>query len=449
MAQARVNITLNLEDKATKKLMAQAGKIGKIMTGIGIAVTGTMALAIKGHVEAGVEIGKLARLTGIATEAISKFRYAAEQSGISSKDLGTALEYTTRMINEASNGSKVAQDLFTKLGLDFKSIADLKPEDQIMAIAGALNRVTDPAILQALPKEVAMLGDMSALLTEAEGKGAIFSEEDVARAEAFSASLNQVKNALQTILMEVIPPLIDAIKPFIDQVSEIGLKVRDWLKENPQLAATIIRITAAAGALMLVLGPMLMILPGIVAGISTLIVVFTAMTLPIAAVIAAIGILIAIGVVAWQHWDTIISDLKRLWQSLPAPAKAIFSAIFDFIMAPVKAVRWLIEAIKTLYAMLFKQPQKAVVGVGGDMGGFGDLDIRSLTEVEYEAPISDEVFNASRGASRPTGIEPLSEGGVPVENVINLTLNLDGEPIAQNVMRHAGQLYMQRDRLGG
>lgn len=480
MPNANVAINLNLNDRASKQLMAQANKIGKVMTAMGAAIIGTMALAIKSYADTGDEIAKLSKRTGLATETLSKLKYAADMSGSSISGLTTALQYTARTLNEAVTGSQTAIDSFTQLGMDFKSIQALKPEDQFLAIAGALSRITDPTKKQALAMEIwgrsgteliPMLDDMTLLMAEAEKRGMIFSPEDAARAEAFNDAMTQVKTSMQSIFIEVVPPLIDALKPVIESISNIATQVRDWIKENPELAATIIKVIAVAGVLMTVLGPMLIMLPGIAAAIGFLV-------SPVGLVIAAIGALIAIGIVVWRNWDTIISGLKRLWESLPGPARFVFEALFDIIMAPVRAVQGLIEAIQTLWNMLGFNQKKTVVAVAGG-GGYGEeinpfygVTNREAGDWDYfrtegpgsvvgggmtslglepmaEGGIVTSPTHAVIGEAGPEAVVPLSGGVVPLENVINLTLNLDGEPIAKNVMRHAGQLYMQRNRLGG
>jgi len=104
--------------------------------------------------------------------------------------------------------------------------------------------------------------------------------------------LSRPNNKIMVLGQEIGDNLLPVITPLIDKVTEIVGKVSDWIKENPELTENIVLWGAAIGALMLVLGPLLIALPGIVTAVSALL-------SPIGLVVIAAGALY----LAFKNWD--------------------------------------------------------------------------------------------------------------------------------------------------
>src|SRR3546814_16883002 len=76
-------------------------------------VVGLTAL-IKHSIDAADDMSKLARSTGLTTEALSQLSYAADLSGV--ENLGDALNKFNKNIGEAAKGSKAQADAFAEIG---------------------------------------------------------------------------------------------------------------------------------------------------------------------------------------------------------------------------------------------------------------------------------------------------------------------------------------------
>ena len=87
------------------------------------------------------QIGKFASRIGISTEALSKYRYVAERSGVKIMAMNIALQRMTRRIGEASTGIGIVNPAFAKLGLNIESLISKNPDQQFMEIARALDGV--------------------------------------------------------------------------------------------------------------------------------------------------------------------------------------------------------------------------------------------------------------------------------------------------------------------
>jgi hypothetical protein len=116
-----------------------------------------------------------------------------------------------------------------------------------------------------------------ALITEQSG-GAINDYGRTAGSTAnqsrlFSERLTDLKVVIGTQLLPVITPLISSVTGFITKMAE-------WTKEHPELTKAIVLTTAALGGFMLIGGPIVALLPKLVAGYTALKGVMTA-TIPI------------------------------------------------------------------------------------------------------------------------------------------------------------------------
>ena len=123
--------------------------------------------------------------------------------------------------------------------------------------------------------------------------------------------------------MPSLKSLLDGIKPIIENIIA-------WTKDNPELTKTIVLIAGAIGGLMVVLGPLLIMLPGLV-------VAFGLLTGPIGLVILAITALIAAGVLLISHWEDIkataqlfADKLGETWGRIQNDVGLLVGSVGDF-----------------------------------------------------------------------------------------------------------------------
>ena len=111
-------------------------------------------------------------------------------------------------------------------------------------------------------------------------------------------AFQQAKIQIAVFTQEIGDKLLPMLVPLIQKFTEIVGKIRDWAEENKPLAETIVKFTAIAGGIMVVLGPILIAIPllikafaGLKVAIVAIKVVMTAMTGPIGIIILAVGAL--------------------------------------------------------------------------------------------------------------------------------------------------------------
>lgn len=85
------------------------------------------------------QIGKMAGRLGTTTEALSELRHVANLSGVDFNQLQTGFQRMTRRISEAAGGTGEAVKALQELGLNARTLKQLRPEDQYERIADAIN----------------------------------------------------------------------------------------------------------------------------------------------------------------------------------------------------------------------------------------------------------------------------------------------------------------------
>lgn len=178
--------------------LAAAAGIGAISIGVGAAVSAATQL--------GSKITDLAAKTGLSTDAVQEFGFAAEQTGSS---MEAVAQSTVILQKNIAGGSKV----FQQLGLDLANLRSLSPEQQFLAVADAIRKIDDPAkqaqaALQAFGRSGAELlpairqgfGDLAA---EARNLGLVLDKDAVAAGDRFGDSMDKAGKAWQNLKAQV------------------------------------------------------------------------------------------------------------------------------------------------------------------------------------------------------------------------------------------------------
>jgi len=299
-------------------------KMGAAMTIAGGAIIGALAGVTKAFVNTGDEIEKTSRRTGIGTEALSELKFAAELSGASMADLEKGVKRMSGTILDAKSGLETYARAFRQIGVSIDDLMKMNPEQQFITISEAIARIEDPTVRAALAQDMfgragtALLpmfdrgaDGLKKMREEARTLGIVFSE-DAARSAAdlrdAQHSLGQsIKGVGLTIAKELAPYLTEIIKKMTATV----VKVIDWLKANPKLTVTIVKITAGLGGLLTVLGPIVMLVPKLVVGAKMLAGGFTALLSPVGLLVGALAALAVGYMKVKKAKDELVKASKR------------------------------------------------------------------------------------------------------------------------------------------
>lgn len=350
MATTNLDIVIHAKDEAEKTvkkvkghfndLAGQVKKVGTGMTIAGGAIVGALGLSVKAFMESEVALAKvdtsLQSVSGSFDENRTKILEAATSAqkliGVSDELAAVSfakLAAATGDVNTALDLGKIAMDLSVISGRDLEAAS----QALILVQAGNTRVLKEFGIEieENMTKEQAM----TALREKLTGASEKYAETTEAQLKKMKESWGDLMEKIGAIVIPVLQKLIETIAPIIE-------KVMKWAEENPRLFATIITIIGVIGGLMAVLGPLLLLLPTLIAG-------FLALISPIGLVVTAIMVLIAVGVLIISYWEEFSLAIMMIWEQIKLWAIAIWDSFAKALMMIVDQITtWIRNAWRKL-----------------------------------------------------------------------------------------------------
>lgn len=367
---------LNAFERTTAKVGSGFMKVGGAMTGAGLALGTAIFAASKNVSDYAQSISNASQKTGIGVTDLQKLAYAAERNNVNFDSFTGAMNKFNKTIFDVKSGSKSATTAFKDLGIKMGS-----PKDMLLQVSSIFARVPDGVEKSALAMElfgksgtdlIPLLNQGAAgidkLMKEAESLGLVLSEDAIAEANKFDASLANLKNTVTGASRQIGSMLIPYVDKAAKKVQAIIDKVVNWAKENPKTVATIIKVVTGLTGFLLIAGPIVTAIGGVIVIIGKLVSVVKTVigvvkavnavfmllaanpvVLVIAAIVAAVALLVLGFRYLWNNceefrnfwinlWDRIkmavipaIEDIKIIWEKLSVYAKVIFSIVKDVI----------------------------------------------------------------------------------------------------------------------
>ena len=187
---------------------------------------------VKGAIDAADALNDLSERTGVASDKLSKFQYAAKLSDVTAEEFGSNLIKFNRSIAEAARGTGEAQKAFDAMGVSVKdSSGNIKATDVLLAeVADKFTTYADGANKTALA--TALFGRAGAgMITflnlgskglaemgrELERLGGVVMPEAARRAGEFNDNLDRLKAASSAAGLEIGNQLIPYINDLVNQ----------------------------------------------------------------------------------------------------------------------------------------------------------------------------------------------------------------------------------------
>jgi len=360
---------------AERKLRAFGDSIrtmGLKMMSIGAAMLAPLAGSAKVFSTMGDSVAKMAKRTGLSVESVSELSYAASQSGIEIEALENGLRPMQRSIYDAGRGLSTAVDALSDLGLSYKQLENLSPEEQFKVIAERLNGIQDPTKKAAvamtllgrsgtalLPLFEQGAAGIDALQQEARRLGLTMSSEDARAAEVFGDTLDRLWSVVKMTTFHIGAALVPALQKMVEAVIDVVVKISAWIQQNRAVIVMIAKFAAAlvaGGAAMVVLGTTISglglafgklsaIITGIGAVFKTLGSVIAFLTSPIGLVIAAVAALGAYLIYTTDTAGKAVEWLGQKFSILKDDAMTAYQGIADAMaagdMALAAKILWL------------------------------------------------------------------------------------------------------------
>lgn len=317
-----------------------------------------------------------------------------------------ALDTFVKQAGEASGETIDMKKEFAKL---IKEIAETEDRTEALNMATeAFGAEGAQRLLVAIKDGTFNIEEMTAALGDSEG--AILSNADATRTA--SERLTIFKNNAMLAVEPIGQRLVTALEDFLPLLLELlggltkGIELFGKLPSGVQTAVIVIIALVAA------IGPLLVMLPALIAG-------FTILLGPVGLVILAIVGLIAIGVLLVKNWGVIKADAIRMWTKL----KELFQRGVQFIKDHWKTILAIMipgSIIITKWRAIFNVLMGFIEGFANAYVGAINAIIGGANRIQIEIPrwvpkIGGNRFGVNIPMIPRISLPRLAEGGIALE----------------------------------
>lgn len=223
------------------------------VTGVGIAIGGVGEMALAGaskFKDLGLEVGKLARMTGEGAVEMSKWDFAAKDSGVSADSLGKGYKFLSKDLEDAgSKGSKAlagigvaTHDATGKVRPMNDVMLDVADKMSHMEDASARNKLAMDLFgksgMDLIPMLMKGKGGISDLMEEAEKFGMVMDDAGVQKSKDAAKAQRELGFAWDGLQMQlgqyVLPILTSVTKWFTEHLQPAIAAVKpalEWLAD--------------------------------------------------------------------------------------------------------------------------------------------------------------------------------------------------------------------------
>lgn len=327
MASQEVSIVAKFKDEASSQMSKMGenikGAFDKISLASAAALAGVTAFAgsaLTHFADLGEELSNLSAQTGISTENLSGMKVVAEAMGLSMENITGSVKKMQVNLATMAEDTQKANEALQPLGITFKEIKDLKPEEQLFELGNKIAAIQDPAQRTALAvqffgKSGADLipffqqgnASLEEFVQKARDMGLAMDDVSANKALALDDAMDNLKGSIAGATQEIAVALAPAITDLINKITPLLVQVADWIGKNPQLTAQIAAWTAGLLAAGAVISPLI----GLVTTLGNALAFIAAN--PIVLVIAAITALIAILVQAYNTSEDFRIIVDEVW----------------------------------------------------------------------------------------------------------------------------------------
>lgn len=373
------NVNLKAASEQFKEWGNNLESAGQKMKGISTAAAGLVASLGAISYKAGTaadDLNTLSKVTGISTDNLQKYSYAADLVDVSVDAIAKSNKKLAKNAYEAANGSKSQVEAFDALGVSVTdSNGELRDsEDIFQDVISALGQMSNETERDALAQKL-MGKSASELNPLIEDGGETYKmvadtmkkydldyvdQETLNKANEFNDALDTMKLLGSVAFAQVGSQLSAYLAPALEKVVGLVGKFANWLSQlNPKVLA----VVGAVAAFVAALAPMLILLGKVAFGISSILnlastlgVSFAALAGPIGIAVAAIAAIIAIGVLLYKNWDTIkkyakdlANNLKKIWTNIQTAITTAVTAIKNVITTIFTAISTYILTVLTAW----------------------------------------------------------------------------------------------------
>lgn len=186
------------------------------------------------------QLDNTSQAIGVNAQRLQELQYAFERVGIDGDKTGDLLKDVADKIGDAyTNGGGEAKDAIDTLGLSLNDLIRMSPDEQLLAIADALDRLPPASqvnVMESLANDASLLlpllrdnaAGLRELSAEANQVGAILDPDEIANLQATNDAVQRLQGRLQGLRNR----LIGEVSPAVNDLAD---SFEDLLEDNPGL----------------------------------------------------------------------------------------------------------------------------------------------------------------------------------------------------------------------
>jgi len=273
-------VELGVTDRMTKGLRTAQARLRAFgsavqSTGAGMATAGAAIVApllgaAKLYASMGDNLQKMSKRTGFTTEALSELGHVADIGGTSIDALESGLRRMQRTVYDAGRGLSTASDALADLGLQYKDLKGMAPEDQFTLLADRLSQIEDETTRAGVAMSIfgrngtalfpmieGGAASIAALRKEARELGLVISTEDAAAAAEFTDAMARMISTIKRAVFAIGGALAPTLQTTADSIRDWTARATRWIAANGDAIVSAFKLAAAVtatGVAMMVLG---------------------------------------------------------------------------------------------------------------------------------------------------------------------------------------------------
>lgn len=244
--------------EADSRIKQFSQSVTNSLKAIGLVYAGIRAARlIKSQIDVAAQLKNTSEALGIGVEQLQKLGFAAEQSGLSQEDFQFALGRLNLMIGKAANGSEVAQRALA--GIDWQGVAKgtIDGGEAFLQLAESISKIENPVVRTRKAQEIFGVSFRKILLLLGQGRegfkklgdqfaktGAMFTQEQVDKANKFNNSLNLLKYSLKGLVTAFFDATLGQ-DDSIDKITDWVQSIQKAVKNSEIVKATLVGLGIA------------------------------------------------------------------------------------------------------------------------------------------------------------------------------------------------------------
>lgn len=341
-------------------------KMAPISTAAG-AVTGSIGAMAYKAATAADDLNTMAKVTGIGTQELQKYGYAADLVDVPVEAIAKANTRLKKSMFSARDGGSTAE-AFEELGIAVTDAnGNLRDSEDVfqetLKVLGSMPNEAerDALAMQLMGKSATELnpliadqGETYKMVSELMKKYKLdyVDQDTLDKANQFNDSIDEMKLLGSVAFAQVGSQLSAYLAPALEKVVEWVGKFAEWLGN---LDPKVLTVIATIGGVLAVVAPLLIGLGKLATGVSAVInlvqVIGPAIgglaSGPMLLIVGAIAAVIAIGVLLYKNWDKIKATAQAVGEKIKAVWEGVKTAVSAKIQALKDAISGAWDSIKT------------------------------------------------------------------------------------------------------